>query len=269
MDSMDLEREKGITIRAKNAAFHWNDYHVNIVDTPGHADFGGEVERIMKMIDGVLLVVDAHDGPQAQTKFVLTQSARERRQAHRRHQQDRPRERPPAQGARHGLRALPRAQRHGRAARFPRHLRLRASDGYAMREIDEPSDDHGAALRGHHEAHPAAAEDRASHYFQFLVSNLDYSRLPRPDRLRAHRQRPREGGRHRASASQGRPPRARERHRDFQPRGPAEGRSQARQRGRHRRPLRLRGRLHRRDHHRHRRARCRCPSSRSIRRRSR
>ena len=71
MDSMDLEREKGITIRAKNAAFRWHDYHVNIVDTPGHADFGGEVERIMKMIDGVLLVVDAHGGPQAQTKFVL------------------------------------------------------------------------------------------------------------------------------------------------------------------------------------------------------
>ena len=71
MDSMDLEREKGITIRAKNAAFRWHDFHVNIVDTPGHADFGGEVERIMQMIDGVLLVVDAHDGPQAQTKFVL------------------------------------------------------------------------------------------------------------------------------------------------------------------------------------------------------
>ena len=71
MDSMDLEREKGITIRAKNAAFQYNGYHVNIVDTPGHADFGGEVERILGMIDGVLLVVDSHDGPQAQTKFVL------------------------------------------------------------------------------------------------------------------------------------------------------------------------------------------------------
>jgi GTP-binding protein len=71
MDSMDLEREKGITIKAKNAAFQYHDYHVNIVDTPGHADFGGEVERILKMIDGVLLVVDAFDGPQAQTKFVL------------------------------------------------------------------------------------------------------------------------------------------------------------------------------------------------------
>ncbi|HEU0011703.1 MAG TPA: translational GTPase TypA [Verrucomicrobiae bacterium] len=71
MDSMDLEREKGITIRAKNAAFKYKNYHVNIVDTPGHADFGGEVERIMNMIDGVLLVVDAAEGPQAQTRFVL------------------------------------------------------------------------------------------------------------------------------------------------------------------------------------------------------
>src|SRR5881628_2316493 len=71
MDSMDLEREKGITIRAKNAAFKYHNHHINIVDTPGHADFGGEVERIMNMIDGVLLVVDATDGPQAQTRFVL------------------------------------------------------------------------------------------------------------------------------------------------------------------------------------------------------
>ena len=71
MDSMDLEKEKGITIRAKNAAFKYKNFHINIVDTPGHADFGGEVERIMNMIDGVLLVVDSVDGPQAQTRFVL------------------------------------------------------------------------------------------------------------------------------------------------------------------------------------------------------
>ena len=78
MDSMDLEREKGITIRAKNAAVHWKGYRINIVDTPGHADFGGEVERIMKMVDGVLLVVDAHDGPQAQTRFVLRKALENR-----------------------------------------------------------------------------------------------------------------------------------------------------------------------------------------------
>jgi GTP-binding protein len=71
MDSMDLEREKGITIKAKNASLHWGGKTINIVDTPGHADFGGEVERIMKMVDGVLLLVDAVDGPQAQTRFVL------------------------------------------------------------------------------------------------------------------------------------------------------------------------------------------------------
>ena len=71
MDSMDLEREKGITIKAKNTSVHWRDKTINIVDTPGHADFGGEVERVMKMVDGVLLLVDAKDGPQAQTRFVL------------------------------------------------------------------------------------------------------------------------------------------------------------------------------------------------------
>jgi len=71
MDSMDLEKEKGITIKAKNTSVHWKDKTVNIVDTPGHADFGGEVERALRMVDGVLLVVDAYDGPQAQTRFVL------------------------------------------------------------------------------------------------------------------------------------------------------------------------------------------------------
>lgn len=71
MDSMDLEKEKGITIRAKNASFHYKDYKINLVDTPGHADFGGEVERSLRMVDGVLLLVDAVEGPQAQTKFVL------------------------------------------------------------------------------------------------------------------------------------------------------------------------------------------------------
>ncbi len=71
MDSMDLEREKGITIKAKNTSIRWRGHIINIVDTPGHADFGAEVERVMKMVDGVLLLVDAYDGPQAQTRFVL------------------------------------------------------------------------------------------------------------------------------------------------------------------------------------------------------
>lgn len=71
MDSGDIERERGITILAKNASFHYNGVKVNIVDTPGHADFGGEVERVLKMVDGVLLLVDAAEGPMPQTRFVL------------------------------------------------------------------------------------------------------------------------------------------------------------------------------------------------------
>lgn len=77
MDSMDLEREKGITIKAKSTAILWEGYTINIVDTPGHADFGAEVERVMKMVDGVLLVVDAAGGPQAQTRFVLRKALAE------------------------------------------------------------------------------------------------------------------------------------------------------------------------------------------------
>lgn len=74
MDSNDLEKERGITILAKNTALKWQDYRINIVDTPGHADFGGEVERVMSMVDAVLLLVDAVDGPMPQTRFV-TQKA--------------------------------------------------------------------------------------------------------------------------------------------------------------------------------------------------
>src|SRR4026209_1217041 len=71
MDSMDLEREKGITILAKNTAVRFGDVKINIVDTPGHADFGGEVERALTMVDGFLLLVDASEGPLPQTRFVL------------------------------------------------------------------------------------------------------------------------------------------------------------------------------------------------------
>ena len=78
MDSMDLEREKGITILAKNTAVRFGDVKVNIVDTPGHADFGGEVERGLSMVDGVLLLVDASEGPLPQTRFVLRKALESR-----------------------------------------------------------------------------------------------------------------------------------------------------------------------------------------------
>src|SRR5450631_4829940 len=78
MDSNELERERGITILAKNTAVHYKDMLINIVDTPGHADFGGEVERTLSMVDGVMLLVDASEGPLPQTRFVL-RKALERR----------------------------------------------------------------------------------------------------------------------------------------------------------------------------------------------
>ena len=71
MDSNDIERERGITILSKNTAVQYGDIKINIIDTPGHADFGGEVERVLKMVDGVVLVVDAFEGTMPQTKFVL------------------------------------------------------------------------------------------------------------------------------------------------------------------------------------------------------
>lgn len=74
MDSNDQEKERGITILAKNTAINWNDYRINIVDTPGHADFGGEVERVLSMVDSVLLLVDAVDGPMPQTRFVTSKA---------------------------------------------------------------------------------------------------------------------------------------------------------------------------------------------------
>ena len=74
MDSNDQEKERGITILAKNTAIRWSDYRINIVDTPGHADFGGEVERVLSMVDSVLLLVDAVDGPMPQTRFVTSKA---------------------------------------------------------------------------------------------------------------------------------------------------------------------------------------------------
>jgi len=173
MDSMDLEREKGITIKAKNAAFQWNEYHVNIVDTPGHADFGGEVERIMKMVDGVLLVVDAFGGPQAQTKFVLKKALE------------------------NGLKPIVVINKIDRDNADPHKvldmvfelfLELGANDqqldfpvvyasakaGFAKNEIDQES----TTMEPLYQAivkHIPAPKKSDVDYFQMLVSNLDYS----------------------------------------------------------------------------------------------
>ena len=87
MDNNAIEKERGITILAKNTSMYYKDVKINVVDTPGHADFGGEVERVLKMVDGVLLLIDSFEGPMPQTRFVL-QHALARPAGHHRHQQD-------------------------------------------------------------------------------------------------------------------------------------------------------------------------------------
>jgi len=173
MDSMDLEREKGITIRAKNASFQWNGYRINIVDTPGHADFGGEVERIMKMVDGVLLVVDAHDGPQAQTRFVL-------RKALENHAQpivvinkiDRENARP-HEALDMVFDLFVELKATNQQLDFP-VIYASAKNGFALRELHEKSEDmtplFQAIVR-----HVPPPEISSEPFFQMLVSNLEYS----------------------------------------------------------------------------------------------
>lgn len=100
MDSNDLERERGITILSKNTAIHYNNTKINIVDTPGHADFGGEVERILTMVDGVLLLVDAFEGCMPQTRFVLKKGSWPAQNADCCYKQDRQRRCAPKRGYR-------------------------------------------------------------------------------------------------------------------------------------------------------------------------
>jgi len=173
MDSMDLEREKGITIRAKNAAFQWNGYRVNIVDTPGHADFGGEVERIMKMVDGVLLVVDAHDGPQAQTRFVLRKALENKaKPIVVINKVDRENARP------HKVLDMifdlfVELKANDEQLDFP-IVYASAKNGFAMRELHDNSEDMTPLFQAiiDHVPPPTIADVP---YFQMLVSNLDYS----------------------------------------------------------------------------------------------
>jgi GTP-binding protein len=173
MDSMDLEREKGITIRAKNAAIEWNGHRINIVDTPGHADFGGEVERIMKMVDGVLLVVDANDGPQAQTRFVLRKAFENKLKA---------------------IVVINKIDRENARPHqvvdmvFDLFVELKATDeqldfpivyasaknGFAVRELHEHNEDMAPLFQAIVKDVPPP-KISSDLFFQMLVSNLDYS----------------------------------------------------------------------------------------------
>ena len=173
MDSMDLEKEKGITIKAKNASVHWKDYLINIVDTPGHADFGGEVERILQMVDGVLLLVDAFDGPQAQTRFVLKKALahnlkpivvinkidREHADAHDVHDKV--------------LELL--LELHANEEQFNApFIYASARDGYAVRQIGDEKNGMTPLFETIVERISPPVADRNAP-FQMLVSNLDWS----------------------------------------------------------------------------------------------
>ena len=122
MDSMDLERERGITIMAKNASVHYGGVKINIVDTPGHSDFGGEVERVLMMVDGVMLLVDASEGPLPQTRYVLSKGACPKPARDCGDKQDRSPGRAGGRGGQRSLRSVHRPRRHRRPGRLPGDL---------------------------------------------------------------------------------------------------------------------------------------------------
>ena len=175
MDSNELERERGITILAKNTAVHYGEHLINIVDTPGHADFGGEVERTLSMVDGVMLLVDASEGPLPQTRFVL-RKALERRL-------------PPivvinkidrsdartSGGPERGLRPLHRPGRHRGPARLPGALHQRPATARRRADLDGAGRGPPPAVRRGHREHSRRRAARPTAPLQALVANLDSS----------------------------------------------------------------------------------------------
>ena len=175
MDSMDLEREKGITILAKNTAVRYGGVKINIVDTPGHADFGGEVERALRMVDGVLLLVDASEGPLPQTRFVLRKALEARLPVLLVvNKVDRPDAR--ADGGRgRGLRALPRPRRRREPDRVPDRLLQRT--GRSRRALGRPTAWTTTSARCSTRCSPPSRRRsfEEGHPLQALVTNLDAS----------------------------------------------------------------------------------------------
>ena len=152
MDSMDQERERGITILAKNAAVRYGAVKLNLVDTPGHADFGGEVERGLTMVDGVMLLVDASEGPLPQTRFVLRKALEGGLPVVLVREQGRSSGRAHRRGGERGLRAVPRPRRQRGADRVPDRLHEREG---------RPRLDRGG--RGGHRPASAARPARGAH----------------------------------------------------------------------------------------------------------
>ena len=174
MDSNDIERERGITILAKNCAIEYGGTRINIVDTPGHADFGGEVERVLSMVDGVLLLVDAVEGPMPQTRFVTRKAlALGTKAIVVVNKIDRPGV-APGLGRRPDLRPVRQARRHRCAARLPGHLRLGAAGLGQHRPRRERRPDMSAlfeAILSTCRRPPADADAP----LQLQISTLDYN----------------------------------------------------------------------------------------------
>ena len=249
MDSNELERERGITILAKNTAVHYHDILINIVDTPGHADFGGEVERTLSMVDGVMLLVDASEGPLPQTRFVL-RKALERRLTPIVviNKIDRPDARAP-EVLNEIYDLFIDLDATEDQLDFP-VLYTNASTGTASLDADGVGRGSAAAVRRRRQARAAAArQPRRAAAAAGRESRRE--RLPRPHRHRPHLQRPREDRRRRRRREARHRRAAHEGHQALRVRRPeARGHSGGGRR-RHRLPRRHRGHHDRRDDHRH------------------
>ena len=203
MDSNPLERERGITILAKNTAVRWQGVKINIVDTPGHADFGGEVERILRMVDGVLILVDAAEGPMPQTRFVTRKAlALGLRPIVAINKIDRADAEPlrvhdEVLGLFIDLEATPRAARRA----FPLYLEPRRHRHAPSSSIRAPT---SSRCSSRSSTTCRAPKGDPEGPFQMLVSTLDFSTLPGPDRDRADRARAGAGGRPGGPAAAGR-----------------------------------------------------------------
>ena len=179
MDSNAIEKERGITILAKNCAVSWEGTHINIVDTPGHADFGGEVERALSMVDGVVLLIDAQEGPMPQTRFVTKKAlALGLKPIVVVNKVDKPGAKPGRRDQRR-VRPVRQARRHRRAARLPRGVRLRhqwlvlAGRGRAGPEVVREHD--GRCSRPSCKPRSAVRDADPEAPLQLQICSLDYS----------------------------------------------------------------------------------------------
>src|SRR5688572_25316331 len=176
IDSNDLEKERGITILAKNVSVRYKDYKINVIDTPGHSDFGGEVERVLNMADGVLLLVDAFDGPMPQTRFVLQKALHEGlKPVVVVNKIDRPDSRP-ANVVNEVFDLLVDLGADDHALDFP-VVFTSGKEGWGTRKLSEPTDDLKVLFETIIEQIPAPnpAEANPDAPLQMLVTTLDYS----------------------------------------------------------------------------------------------